>query len=302
MIRGTELTNDNLQVNRDATLGLVVLLLITAVLNVQVDTDDGVFLAVGNMVSAALLSTILVLPTRWRLAGHMAAMLLYSFIQVSIDGLQEPEGHLLFILTILLWRQYGIPRGRGVLVLLAVAVVWLTAVALSVAGYIYQTPPPNVTINARGLIALRHIAVYLCVTWQLWVVVIRPSKRLRDQDDRQITHLQEIERRYHHLLAKRIVQTHRAPTEHQRAFDIADKSHAKHHSAYSAFGIAMELLAEGAREGSMTSEGLSFLYRVLKECTQEHGHMLARMDAAIARAERLMGVADEYRAKSQLLD
>lgn len=299
MIRGMELTNDNLQVNRDATLGLVVLLLIAAVLNVQVDTTYGAFLAVGNMVGAALLSTVLVLPTRWRLAGHMAAMLLYSFIQVSIDGLQEPEGHLLFILTILLWRQYNIPRGRSALVLLAVAVVWLTAVALSVAGYFYQPPPPNIGINARRLIALRYIAVYLCVTWQLWVVVIRPSKRLRDQYDRQITHLQEIERRYHHLVAKRIVQAHHARTEHQRAFDIADESHAKHHSGYSAFGIAMELLAEGAHEGSMTSEGLSFLHRALKECMQEHGHMLGRMDAAIAQAERLMGVAGEYHAKSQ---
>ena len=239
-------------------------------------------LVIANLVAAAIVAAILLLPKSWRLTTHVVVFLMLSFGLVSVHHVTEAQGHLLFIFTILVWCHYGIPRGHKVFVLLGLAVLWLTAVAIAGAGYVYQPPPPHTVIRLRRLRAIQYMLVYAGVVWQLWVAVVRPEKRLRDQYDRKVTHLNTIVERYRRLIRDRLIRPDEPGPDRARILDIA-----------------MEVMGDARVEGMMTKEELSFLHSVLEDCRREYGRVSKRMNAAISQARILLERGSEPRSTSE---
>ena len=248
-------------------------------------TSSDNMLAVINMVNALVVAMTLLLPRRMRLTAHVTTFVMFSGMilllnATSIHRVRDVDAHLVFIFTTLILCHYGAPKGRSAFVLLSLATVCLAAVTIWATADVYQEPIEATHI--RVLRAIQHVLLYMGVSWQLWVIVIRPLWQLKDRYDRRIAHLDKIVDRYRCLIRGRLIRADEPGPDRARILDVA-----------------IEVMSDARAEGLMTKEELSFLHSVLEDCRREVRGVSSRMNATIFEARNLLERGGEAHSGSE---
>ena len=270
-------------------LGLVALLIVASFMNLLLQTFEARSVAISNVIIAVILASILIVPKRYRLGAHVVVFLVYSLLQIATDTIVEAPGHILFLFTILIWKQYGIPQAHRRLIIVALSVLWLAAVIASGSGYLHQPMTPlSASQYVRRLRAISYFFLYICIAWQFWVIVGRPARNAREAYERRIARLNEIAERYGRLTGKRFVVA-----------DGADPLGATTPVQADALATAIALLEDAEASGEMMREEILFVRRLLGDLLEDSALAVDRMNATTARATAVLRErSSELRSRS----
>ena len=281
-----EITKHNLQMARDSILGVAASFFFHGITSAFMGTSSETTLAAIYLICALVVAMLLLLPKRMRLATHVGAFVMISVLILfmtltSVLRLKDAGAHLLFVFTTLILCHYGAPQGRNAFMLLTLATICLAAITISAAEDVYQMPM-TATMQIRVMRALQSIFLYMGVSWQLWVIVIRPRRQLKDRYDRKIAHLDKIVDRYRCLIGGRLIRADEPGPDRARILDVA-----------------IEVMSDARAEGLMTKEELSFLHSVLEDCRREVRGVSLRMNATIFEARHLLERGGEAHSGSE---